>query len=79
MATELRKVGATVVEEAEALHITPPSQLIADARIDTYDDHRMAMCFSLISLLDVPVIINDPQCTHKTFPTYFNVFDTLSR
>ena len=78
MANELRKVGASVVEEAEAIHITPPSQLIADAHIDTYDDHRIAMCFSLVSLLGVPVIINDPQCTHKTFPTYFNVFESLS-
>ena len=78
MAAELRKVGATVVEEAEAIHITPPEQLIADAHIDTYDDHRMAMCFSLVSLLDVPVVINDPQCTHKTFPTYFDVFAGLA-
>ena len=78
MAAELRKVGATVVEEAEAIHITPPEQLIADAHIDTYDDHRMAMCFSLVSLLGVPVVINDPQCTHKTFPTYFDVFAGLA-
>ena len=79
MANELRKVGATVVEEEEAIHITPPAELIADARIDTYDDHRMAMCFSLVSLLGVPVIINDPKCTHKTFPTYFDVFTGLCR
>ena len=79
MANELRKVGATVVEEAEAIHITPPSQLIADAQIDTYDDHRIAMCFSLVSLLGVPIIINDPQCTHKTFPTYFKEFESLSQ
>ena len=78
MAAELRKVGATVVEETEAIHITPPEQLIADAHIDTYDDHRMAMCFSLVSLLGVPVVINDPQCTHKTFPTYFDVFAGLA-
>ena len=78
MAAELRKVGATVVEEAEAIHITPPEQLIADAHIDTYDDHRMAMCFSLVSLLGVPIVINDPQCTHKTFPTYFDVFAGLA-
>ncbi len=78
MATELRKVGATVVEEAEAIHITPPTQLIENAEIDTYDDHRMAMCFSLVSLLGVPVQINDPKCTHKTFPTYFDVFNELA-
>ena len=77
MAAELRKVGATVVEEPEAIHITPPAALTPDAAIDTYDDHRMAMCFSLVSLLGVPVIINDPKCTHKTFPTYFDVFAGL--
>ncbi len=73
MAAELRKLGARVEEEAEALHITPPARLAAGARIDTYDDHRMAMCFSLVSLLGVPVFINDPQCVNKTFPTYFDV------
>lgn len=78
MANELRKVGATVVEEAEAIHIFPPKQLIDNAKIDTYDDHRMAMCFSLVSLLGVSVTINDPKCTHKTFPTYFEVFNSLA-
>lgn len=78
MATELRKVGATVVEEPEAIHITPPETLIAEAPIDTYDDHRVAMCFSLVSLLGVPVVINDPKCTHKTFPTYFEVFSNIT-
>lgn len=72
MAAELRKLGARVVEEADALHITPPSKLAAGVRIDTYDDHRMAMCFSLVSLLGVPVYINDPQCVNKTFPDYFD-------
>ena len=78
MATELRKLGAEVVEEAEAIHITPPETLTSDAVIDTYDDHRMAMCFSMVSLLGVPVIINDPKCTHKTFPDYFQVFASLT-
>ena len=77
MAAELRKVGAIVREEAEAIHITPPAQLTPNAVIDTYDDHRMAMCFSLVSLLGVPVTINDPQCTRKTFPDYFAVFESL--
>ena len=49
MANELRKLGAEVVEEAEAIHITTPETLTPDAVIDTYDDHRMAMCFSLVS------------------------------
>ncbi|WP_107928252.1 3-phosphoshikimate 1-carboxyvinyltransferase [Neisseria animaloris] len=79
MAAELRKVGATVTEEPEAIHIVPPDALTPDAEIDTYDDHRMAMCFSLISLLGVPVVINDPKCTHKTFPTYFEVFASLQK
>lgn len=79
MAAELRKVGATVVEEPEAIRITPPAALTPNAEIDTYDDHRMAMCFSLVSLLGVPVVINDPKCTHKTFPTYFDVFASLRK
>ncbi|TXI36395.1 MAG: 3-phosphoshikimate 1-carboxyvinyltransferase [Methylophilus methylotrophus] len=74
MATELRKVGATVVEGADFIQVTPPAQLTPDAVIDTYDDHRMAMCFSLISLAGVPVTINDPKCVGKTFPEYFKVF-----
>lgn len=79
MAAELRKVGATVTEEPEAIHVVPPAALTPDAEIDTYDDHRMAMCFSLVSLLGVPVVINDPKCTHKTFPTYFEVFASLQK
>ncbi|STZ75962.1 3-phosphoshikimate 1-carboxyvinyltransferase [Bergeriella denitrificans] len=78
MATELRKLGAEVTEEEEAIHITPPAALKADVAIDTYDDHRVAMCFSLVSLLGTPVIINDPKCTHKTFPTYFDVFASIT-
>ncbi len=74
MATELRKVGAQVEEGADFIRITPPSELIANARIDTYDDHRMAMCFSLVSLGGVPVTINDPDCVAKTFPDYFSRF-----
>lgn len=78
MAAELRKLGAVVVEEPEAICITPPEQLRTDAVIDTYDDHRIAMCFSLVSLMGVPVVINDPKCTHKTFPTYFDTFAGLA-
>ena len=78
MAAELRKLGAVVVEEPEAIRITPPEQLRTNAVIDTYDDHRIAMCFSLVSLMGVPVVINDPKCTHKTFPTYFDTFAGLA-
>jgi 3-phosphoshikimate 1-carboxyvinyltransferase len=74
MATELRKVGATVVEGADYITITPPETLTPNAEIDTYDDHRMAMCFSLVSLGRVPVTINDPNCVAKTFPNYFDEF-----
>lgn len=70
MATELRKVGAEVVEGQDFLEITPPEKL-HHAAIDTYNDHRMAMCFSLVALSDTPVTINDPGCTSKTFPDYF--------
>jgi 3-phosphoshikimate 1-carboxyvinyltransferase len=72
MATELRKVGATVEEGADYIRITPPAQ-ISSAAIDTYDDHRMAMCFSLASF-GAGVRINDPKCVAKTFPDYFKVF-----
>ena len=74
MATELRKLGAIVEEGEDWLRITPVKNLIANAAIDTYDDHRMAMCFSLAAFGGVPVRINDPKCTAKTFPTYFDVF-----
>ena len=77
MATELRKVGALVEAGADYLRITPPQRFQA-ATIDTYDDHRMAMCFSLAALGGVAVRINDPGCVAKTFPEYFQVFATLS-
>ena len=70
MATELRKLGAVAEEGPDWLRVTPPAVLKA-ATIDTYDDHRMAMCFSLAALGGVPVRINDPQCVRKTFPDYF--------
>lgn len=77
MATELRKVGAEVVEGSDYLTITPPANLTPDAAIDTYDDHRMAMCFSLVSLGNVPVTINDPDCVAKTYPDYFERFANI--
>ena len=77
MATELRKVGAIVEEGHDYIIITPPEKLV-HAAIDTYDDHRMAMCFSLVALSDTPVTINDPKCTSKTFPDYFDRLKGLS-
>ncbi|MFM0437690.1 3-phosphoshikimate 1-carboxyvinyltransferase [Paraburkholderia strydomiana] len=79
MATELRKVGAKVQEGEDFLVVTPPEKLIPNASIDTYDDHRMAMCFSLVSLGGVPVRINDPKCVGKTFPDYFERFTALAQ
>jgi 3-phosphoshikimate 1-carboxyvinyltransferase len=76
MATELRKVGARVDEGADFLRVEPPAQL-SPATIDTYDDHRMAMCFSLVALGRVAVRINDPECVAKTFPDYFQAFAGL--
>ncbi len=79
MAAELRKLGALVVEGADFIQITPPATLIANAVIDTYDDHRMAMCFSLVSLGGVPITINDPKCVNKTFPDYFLEFQKITQ
>ena len=77
MATELRKVGAEVEEGHDFIRITPPQQLVA-AEIGTYNDHRMAMCFSLVALSNTPVTILDPKCTAKTFPDYFERFAAIS-
>ncbi len=74
MATELRKVGAVVEEGADFLKVTPPVAFAPNAAIDTYDDHRMAMCLSLATLGGVPVRIHDPKCVGKTFPEYFDAF-----
>ena len=80
MATELRKLGAHVEEGADFLTVTPPagSRLTDGAAIDTYDDHRIAMCFSLAALGRVTVRINDPKCVAKTFPDYFAQFDEVT-
>jgi len=77
MAAELRKVGAEVEEGEDYIKVTPPARL-RHAAIDTFNDHRMAMCFSLVALGDVPVTINDPKCTSKTFPDYFDKLASIS-
>lgn len=77
MATELRKVGAQVVEGDDYISITP-TETLKHADIDTYNDHRVAMCFSLVALSDTPVTINDPKCTAKTFPDYFEKLAEVS-
>ncbi len=77
MATELRKIGAIVEEGLEYLVITPPIKFIT-ASIHTYDDHRMAMCFSLLCFAGIPITIEDPNCVNKTFPTFFKVLESIS-
>ncbi len=77
MAIELRKVGATVNEGDDFLEITPPDTITQNASIDTYDDHRIAMCFSLVALSGVAIRINDPDCVAKTYPDYFKHFARL--
>ena len=77
MAAELRKLGATVEEGGDFIAVSGRPTFIPGASIDTYDDHRMAMCLSLACLGGVPVRINDPQCVNKTFPDYFERFAGL--
>ncbi len=97
MATELRKVGATVEEGADYIRISgcrnqdagfsktasplhPDSCILNPAAgIDTYDDHRMAMCFSLAAFGGLGIRINDPNCVAKTFPDYFNMFKNVTQ
>lgn len=77
VAAELRKLGASVETGEDFIIITPPDEL-RDATIDTYGDHRMAMAFSLAALGNATITINDPDCTSKTFPDYFEVFASLT-
>ncbi|WP_404299443.1 bifunctional 3-phosphoshikimate 1-carboxyvinyltransferase/cytidylate kinase [Alicycliphilus denitrificans] len=83
MAIELRKLGASVEEGADYLRVTPPARA-ADwrpASIHTYDDHRVAMCFSLAAFnpAGLPVRIEDPKCVAKTFPDYFEALFQVAR
>jgi 3-phosphoshikimate 1-carboxyvinyltransferase len=77
MATEARKLGATIEEGRDWIAIEPPAT-IREAAIDTYDDHRIAMCFSLAAAAGVPVHIRDPKCVAKTFPDYFSRLGALA-
>ncbi len=78
MSAELRKVGADVRETTDSITITPPAKLLP-ATIETYNDHRMAMCFSLVALGGVPIKIMDPACVNKTYPRYFDDFNKLAK
>jgi 3-phosphoshikimate 1-carboxyvinyltransferase len=78
LSTELRKVGATIETGEDWICVHPlKKEQWQQAEIATYNDHRIAMCFSLVALGGVPVTILDPRCTAKTFPTYFETFKTL--
>jgi len=81
MATELGKLGVTAECGNDWMRIVPPSSAapLNGAAIDTYDDHRMAMCFALATLGGVPVTINDPGCVRKTFPGFFAAFAQIAR
>jgi 3-phosphoshikimate 1-carboxyvinyltransferase len=76
MATELRKLGAVVEEGEDFIRVTPAA--LKPAAIDTYDDHRIAMCFSLAAF-GTPLRINDPKCVGKTFPDYFERFAEVTK
>ena len=82
MATELRKLGATVIEGADFISVTPPASPDAwtTGSIHTYDDHRVAMCFSLAAFnpARLPIRIEDPKCVAKTFPDYFEALFSVA-
>ncbi|MDO8208069.1 MAG: bifunctional 3-phosphoshikimate 1-carboxyvinyltransferase/cytidylate kinase [Gallionella sp.] len=83
MATELRKLGAIVEEGADFIRVTAPATShklqATSSGIDTYDDHRMAMCFSLAAFGAAGIRINDPKCVAKTFPDYFAAFASVTQ
>ena len=78
MAAELRKLGAGVEEGPDFLRITPAGKPKENVLVKTYDDHRVAMSFSLVALGGVPVRIDDPGCVAKTFPGFFDAFRKIA-
>jgi 3-phosphoshikimate 1-carboxyvinyltransferase len=68
--TELGKCGARIVEEGDTLRVSPGP--LHGAEIETYDDHRMAMCFSMLGLVVPGIRIRNPECVKKTFPNFFD-------
>jgi len=78
METELKKLGAYVTSTTDSISITPPTIINNNVVIDTYDDHRMAMCFSLVALANKTVTINDPECVNKTYPEFFKDFEAIT-
>jgi 3-phosphoshikimate 1-carboxyvinyltransferase len=80
MAKELQKMGAMVEAGDDYIQVTPPKEWKTPVEgIDTYDDHRMAMCFSLAAFGPLKVKINDPACVAKTFPDYFKEFALVAK
>lgn len=77
MYNELTKLGAIVAITDNSITIMPPQMITPNVAIDTYNDHRMAMCFSLVAAYGIPIIIKDYACVGKTFPNYFDVFKSL--
>ena len=77
MKTELKKLGASVTTSKSSITIKPPKVINNNITINTYDDHRMAMCFSLVCLLNKNILINDPECTNKTYPNFFKDFGSI--
>ena len=77
MSMELRKIGSAVTEGKDFISISPPKKFL-NKNIKTYNDHRIAMCFSLIALSDTSITILNPKCTAKTFPNYFSMLSNIS-
>ena len=78
MATEMKKFGAVVKEGTDWIEVKRGTTIARDVEVATYDDHRMAMSFSLAAAAGVSVVIRDPACTAKTYPTYFEEFLRIS-
>jgi 3-phosphoshikimate 1-carboxyvinyltransferase len=78
MESELKKLGAHVSSTIDSISISPPSVISNNVVINTYDDHRMAMCFALVTLANKTVTINDPGCVNKTYPNFFQDFKTVT-
>jgi 3-phosphoshikimate 1-carboxyvinyltransferase len=77
MQTELEKLGAKVISTKDSITISPPIEIKNNVEIETYNDHRIAMCFSLITLANKNITILDPGCVNKTYPNYFKDFESV--
>lgn len=71
MRTELTKCGVKVIEQDESLTIFPAAEALHEAEIETYEDHRVAMCFAILGLKVAGIKIKNPACVKKTFPNFF--------